>query len=227
MTAPCAYKLGANWTHVGFVFGEWMAKSMHGRGQVILDRGLPGEAISADALNGIYSAFKNFPGIKVVGYYFSQFAMGPEESGVATLLTAHPNVGGIDASYGAGALRAVLAAAKSPSSVAITGSAYNVSNLLCAETKGSQCLNISNAPTLAADGMNLALEVLEGKTVPRQQYTMTPFYYNNNVTVPGNLFVKIQLGVSALPNEPPGLFLPYKPSFMPQLTLQDALGKGV
>ncbi len=224
VTAPCAYKLGANWYRVGVVFAEWMAKTMGFKGEVLMDRGLPGVKISADVIKGMQNVLKKYPKIKIVGWYVGQYALGPEQEGVQNLLTAHPNVTGILASYGAGALKAVLAAKKDPSKIAIIGSAYNISNVMCLQKK-ALCINVSNAPTLAADGMKLAMDVIGGKKVPKQQYTKTPFYVSNPVTVPGNDFRQIKVGVSALPNQPPGLFLPYKPAFMPQLTLQDALGK--
>ena len=94
VTAPCAYQVSTNWYNNGLVAGKWLAKTMGGKGEVFLDRGLAGVSLSNDLLRGYKDGIKSYPGIKIVGYFESQFALGPEQSSVANLLTAHPNVGG-------------------------------------------------------------------------------------------------------------------------------------
>lgn len=224
VTAPCAYQVSTNWYNNGLVAGKWLAKTMGGKGEVFLDRGLAGVSLSNDLLRGYKDGIKSSPGIKIAGYFESQFALGPEQSSVANLLTAHPNVGGIAVSgYGSGAIKALQAAGKTL--VPVAGYSYNVSMVTCAKAKGAKCILATNAPYLAAQGMKIALDVLDGKKVQKKTINTPTFFVNNNVTIPGNLFEKIKLGVNALPNQAPGLFLPFKAPFMPQLTLQDALGK--
>jgi ribose transport system substrate-binding protein len=223
VTAPCAYQVSTNWFNNGLVAGEWLGKTMGGKGEVFLDRGLPGVSLSDDLLRGYKAGLAKYPGIKIDGYFESQFALGPEQSGVANLLTAHPNVGGITVSgYGSAAIKALLAAGKKP--VPVAGYSYNISMVTCAKTPGAKCILATNAPYLAAQGMKIALDVLDGKKVPKKTINTPTFFVNNGVTIPGNLFQKIQLGVNALPNQAPGLFLPFKAPFMPQITLADALG---
>jgi len=224
VTAPCAYQVSTNWYNNGLVAGKWLGKTMGGKGEVFLDRGLAGVSLSNDLLRGYKDGLKAYPKIKTVAYFESQFALGPEQSSVANLLTAHPNVGGIAVSgYGSGAIKALQAAGKKL--VPVAGYSYNVSMVTCAKAKGAKCILATNAPYLAAQGMKIALDVLDGKKVNKKTINTPTFFVNNNVTIPGNLFEKIKLGVNALPNQAPGLFLPFKAPFMPQLTLQDALGK--
>ena len=224
VTAPCAYQVSTNWYNNGLVAGKWLGKTMGGKGEVFLDRGLAGVSLSNDLLKGYKAGLKKYPKIKTVGYFESQFALGPEQSGVANLLSAHPNVGGIAVSgYGSGAVKALQAAGKKP--VPVAGYSYNVSMVTCAKTKGQKCILATNAPYLAAQGMKIALDVLDGKKVKKKTINTPTFFVNNNVKIPGNLFQKIKLGVNALPKQAPGLFLPFKAPFMPQITLQDALGK--
>ncbi len=223
VTAPCAYQVSTNWYNNGLVAGEWLGKTMGGKGEVFLDRGLPGVSLATDLLKGYEAGIKKYPGIKIDGYFESQFALGPEQSGVANLLTAHPNVGGIAVSgYGSAAIKALQAAGKTP--VPVAGYSYNISMVTCAKTAGAKCILATNAPYLAAQGMKIALDLLDGKKVAKKTINTPTFFVNNNVTIPGNLFQKIQLGVNALPQEAPGLFLPYKAPFMQQITLKDALG---
>jgi len=227
VTAPCAYQVSTDWYNNGLVAGQWLGKTMKGKGEVFLDRGLAGVSLSQDLLRGYKDGLKKVaPNIKIAGYFESKFAQGPEQSGVADLLSAHPNVGGIAASgYGTGAIKALKAAGKKP--VPVAGYSYNISMTTCAQTTGAQCILATNAPYLAVQGMKIALDVLDGKAPKQKKSINTPtFFTTNNVTIPGNTFAKIKLGVNALPKQAPGLFLPYKAPFMQQLTLNDALGKG-
>jgi len=224
VTAPCAYQVSTNWFNNGFIAGEWLGKTMGGKGSVFLDRGLPGVSLAADLLNGYKAGLAKYPKITVAGYYESQFALGPEQSGVANLLAAHPNVGGITASgYGVGSIRAVKAAGLKP--VPVAGYSYNVSMVTCATSKGQKCLLATNAPYLATEGMYVALNVLEGKKEPKRTIVTPTFFDNNGISFPGAKFLPIKVGVNAFPKLPPGLFLPYVAPFMPQFTLNDALGK--
>jgi ribose transport system substrate-binding protein len=226
VTAPCAYQVSTDWFNNGLVAGEWIGKTMGGKGSVFLDRGLTGVSLSADLLRGYQAGLKKVaPKITVAGYYESKFAAGPEQSGVADLLSAHPTVGGIFASgYGSGSIKALQAAGKKL--VPIAGYSYNVSMTACATIKGAQCILATNAPYLAVQGMKIALDVLDGKTVKKKTINTPTFFTTNSIIVPGNTFQRIKVGVNAFPKDPPGLFLPFKAPFMPQLTLNDALGKG-
>ena len=79
VTAPCAYQVSTNWYNNGLVAGKWLAKTMGGKGEVFLDRGLAGVSLSNDLLRGYKDGIKTYPKIKIVGYFESQFALGPEQ----------------------------------------------------------------------------------------------------------------------------------------------------
>ena len=40
--------------------------------------------------NGYEAVLKNYPDIEVIGYYNGEYALGPEQAGVASLLAANP-----------------------------------------------------------------------------------------------------------------------------------------
>ena len=51
---------------------------------------------------------KKYPDIEVIGNYNGEYALGPEQAGVASLLAAHPDVDGIlTQGYGTGAMKAL------------------------------------------------------------------------------------------------------------------------
>ena len=107
VTEPCAYAVASDWDRIPAVMAEWMAKQLGGKGNIILDRGLAGAPISAQLQQGYEKVLAKYPDIKVVGYYNGNYALGPEQSGVAALLAANPKIDGImTQGYGSGAIQA-------------------------------------------------------------------------------------------------------------------------
>ena len=108
VTEECAYALESDWDRIPAVLAEWMAKTLGGKGKVFVDRGLAGAPISARLQNGYEEVLKKYPDIEVIGYYNGEYALGPEQAGVASLLAAHPEVDGIlTQGYGTGAMKAL------------------------------------------------------------------------------------------------------------------------
>src|SRR3982751_4580061 len=95
VTSSCAYKVQSDWNAIPRVQAAWLAKQLGGKGNVFMDLGLAGAPISAQIANGYKAVLKKYPGIKVVGTFNGSYALGPEQSGVANLLSAHPDVDGI------------------------------------------------------------------------------------------------------------------------------------
>ncbi|RUW95622.1 ABC transporter permease [Mesorhizobium sp. M8A.F.Ca.ET.023.01.1.1] len=87
---------------------EWMASILGGKGKVFMDRGLAGAPISEQFEKNFGAVLKKYPGIEIVGYFNGNYAAGPEQEGVASLLAAHPEVDGIfSQGYGTGAIKAL------------------------------------------------------------------------------------------------------------------------
>ena len=110
---------------------------------------------------------RSIPDIEVVGYYNGEYALGPEQSGVAALLAANPQVDGIlTQGYGSGAIQALKDAGRPI--VPVVGFSYNVAALTCAETEGAKCILGSNPAYLSSEAIKLAVEILDtGKQARR------------------------------------------------------------
>ncbi|WEK49377.1 MAG: substrate-binding domain-containing protein [Candidatus Kaistia colombiensis] len=107
-TADCAYKVESDWSMLPAVQAEWIAEKIGGKGKVFVDRGLAGAPISEQLQSGFEKVLKNYPGIEIVGYFNGNYALGPEQEGVASLLAAHPQVDAIlTQGYGSGAIKAL------------------------------------------------------------------------------------------------------------------------
>jgi len=231
VTEPCAYTVTYDWNRIPEVMAEWMAKQLNGKGNVFLDRGLAGAPISTQITGAYEKVLAQYPDINIVGQYNGDYAVGQEQSGVAALLAANPQVDGIlTQGYGAGAIQA-LKNAERPM-VPITAFAYNGAAVACAQTAGAQCILGYNSSYLSAEALKLAVEILDTGKKPAQReifvkssvtgefLTTDPF---ESARYPGTKMVKLSLGENAYPDLTPGLSLPVSPDWL-DITAQEAAG---
>jgi ribose transport system substrate-binding protein len=226
VTEPCALTLASNWERIPAVMAEWMAVQLNGKGNVLLDRGLAGAPISKQLQDGYEKVLANYPDIKVVGYYNGEYALGPEQSGVAALLAANPQVDGIlTQGYGSGAIQALKDAGRPM--VPVVGFSYNVAALTCVESK-TKCMLGSNPAYLSSEAIKLAVEILDTGKRPEKRsieiegdfITTTPF---ESKLFPGTKMQTIEVGVNAFPDQAPGLTLPITPDWV-EITAAEAAG---
>ncbi len=226
VSADCAYQVASNWDTMTHDLAVWMVAAMGGKGKVLLDRGLAGAGISETLQSGYEKVLKENPGIEVVGYFNGNYALGPEQTGVASLLAANPHIDGIlTQGYGVGALKALQDAGRPP--VPVTAFSYNVSGVTCLQTPGAKCILGVNPAYLSSEAIKLAVDILDGKKPaskviqfesPRLVTDTLPASYS-----PGAVLQKLELGKNAFPDQPPGLALPITPDWV-EITPKEAAG---
>ncbi len=213
VTAPCAYRVTSNTEAAALLDAQWIAGVIHHKGNLYLDSGLPGAPLSNAGVQFDLSVWKKYPGIHVVGYYQSQYAIGPEQQGVASLLAAHPDVQGVvSQAYCTGAIAAFQAAGHAL--VPMVCAAFNGTLVALGKDKGANGIATVNPPWLSAQAMHIAVSVLEGKMEARHQILPLQCYYTEGplpALPPGGNCQKIKIGVNAFPNDNPGLSLPVSP----------------
>lgn len=226
VTEPCAYSLASDWEMIPAVMAEWLVDQIGGEGKVIVDRGLAGAPISAQLQEGYEAVLNQHPGIEIVGYFNSEYALGPEQAGVAALLAANPEIDGIlTQGYGSGAIQALQDAGRPL--VPVTAFSYNVSALVCAETE-TPCILGSNPAYLSSEAIKLAVEILDTGVRPEQRevvvrgdfVTTHPF---ESELYPEAGMLEIVVGETAFPDQPPGLTLPITPDWV-EITAEEAAG---
>lgn len=226
VTADCAYRLESDWNMLPAVQAEWIAEKIGGKGKVFVDRGLAGAPISEQLQSGFEKVLKNYPGIEIVGYFNGNYALGPEQEGVASLLAAHPQVDAIlTQGYGAGAIKALQDAGRPL--VPVAGGGYNSSSIVCAQTEGAQCILSSNPAYLSAEALKLAVDILDGKEAKEKHiFVYGPFQSTEPTSsklYPNVTMQKIAIGTTAFPDLAPGLSLPVSPDWT-EITPQEAAG---
>lgn len=203
-----------------------MATELGGKGKVLMDRGLAGAPVSERLENGFKSVLSKYPGIEIVGYFNGNYALGPEQAGVANLLAANPQVDGVlSQAYGTGAIAALQEAGRKL--VPITAAAFNGTALTCLKDK-VPCILGPNPPYLSAVALRLAVDVLDGHKPPSTTMLVeTPLLTTDPVDAAytgSTKPEKIEIGRTAFPDDPPGLSLPVSPDWV-QITPAEALGK--
>ena len=134
VTAPCAWKIGTDFGSIEAELATWLVTVLHDKGQIAVDRGLPGTPIADQMLSTELAVYKKFPGIQIVGEFNGDYAGGPEQEGVAAILASHPNLVGATGD-GWGALPAFLAAGKTDATVISWGPAEALTT--CAQSHAS------------------------------------------------------------------------------------------
>jgi ribose transport system substrate-binding protein len=227
VTEPCAYALESDWNRIPAVLAEWMAVQLGGKGKVFVDRGLAGAPISAQLENGYLEVLKKYPDIEVIGNYNGEYALGPEQAGVASLLAAHPEVDGIlTQGYGTGAIKALQDAGRPI--VPVTAFSYNVAATTCAQTEGAKCILGSNPAFLSSEAIKLAVDILDGKPKPADRHILVNGDFLSTDPIKSELYPeavmqKIEIGTNAWPDRPPGLTLPITPDWV-DITAEEAAG---
>jgi len=229
VSEPCAYALESDWNRIPAVLAEWMADQLGGKGKIFVDRGLAGAPISAALEKGYLDVLKKSPGIEVIGNYNGEYALGPEQAGVASLLAAHPQVDGIlTQGYGSGAMKALQDAGRKI--VPVTAFSYNATAVACAQTAGAACILGSNPAFLSSEAIKLAVDILDGKEKPKDRHILVngDFLATNggewkSKLYPDAVIQKIEIGKNAFPDRPPGLTLPISPSWV-EITAEEAAG---
>ena len=230
VSAPCPYKLNTNWDNVNHDIPTWLANVLGGKGKIIVDRGLPGSPISEASNKEIERVMAQFPGIEIVGWYTSNYALGDEQAGVASLLAANPQIDGIlTAGYGTGAIQALKDAGRPL--VPIVAFSYNGTATECATEKepGLKCFIYTHPAYLSAEAIKLAVDVLDGnppasKSVLADYPRLTTDIVSGDFS-PGVDIQKLEIGKNVFPDLPPGLVLPASPSWV-NITAEEAAGTG-
>jgi ribose transport system substrate-binding protein len=226
VTADCAYKLQSNFDTMGANQAAWMAASLGGKGNVLIDRGLAGAPVAERFVKMFEDGLKPSPDIKIVGYYTGEYSLGPEQAGVGNLLAANPQVDGVlTQAYGTGAMKALQDAGRKM--VPIVAAAFNGTAVACLNTPGVTCVLGANPPYLSAEALRLSVDVLDGKKPASKDVLLdNPLLTNAPVDgkyLPGAKFTKLELGKNAFPDLAPGISLPISPDWV-EITAAEAAG---
>lgn len=102
-----------NSNYSGYIWATWMAKALHGHGNVIFTGGPAGNPVGAGQLKAIVKVFKKYPGMHLLtgnkDWPVTNWDPATAQKVTAALLAKYPKIDGIISNYGTDALASVRA----------------------------------------------------------------------------------------------------------------------
>ena len=108
------YFISTDFKQAGVLWGNWVVKALHGKGNVVNLGGPPANSQSLDEYEGMQSGFKSHPGIKFIGqtpYNVTNWDPAQTQKVVTAVLAKYPKIDAITTDFGA-ALASSFAAFK-------------------------------------------------------------------------------------------------------------------
>jgi ribose transport system substrate-binding protein len=91
-TAPCAYQVAYDYVEAGRIPARFIAEKLHGKGNVLVVRGLAGTQVDEDEYKGQMEVFAKYPDIKIVGKVIGNWAENVANKEVSGILPSLPQV---------------------------------------------------------------------------------------------------------------------------------------
>lgn len=184
------------------VFGATMAQDlvdrMGGEGNVVMVNGVAGTSVNSDRITGAMSVFDEYPGITVIAELEGQWDSGTAQTVMADFLATQPQVDGMWIQGGGpGVIQAFIDADYDFPPMA--GEAEN--GFRMALGNGDfEGISVGQTPGMIAVSMQAALELLQGRELPRVISMPLPMVTSE----------EIEEGVHYFPELPVDFFTPIK-----------------
>jgi ribose transport system substrate-binding protein len=171
-SAPCAYKVQDSIADYGFQEGDFVAKTMGGKGNVLMVRGVVGSEPEKVIYENQLKALKKYPGIKIVRTLVGQASNSVTQQVVSNALPSLPKIDGvITGGSSLGAVQAFQSARKPIPVVAFDNSGEALRFWQPKAKKGYKAVSVRTEPGQAAAAFWLAMDLLEGKKPKNIKYT--------------------------------------------------------
>lgn len=193
VTTPAALKVNINQEGVGYELADWLAKTLHGKGNVIMVTGVPGTGVNEARNNGADEVWKKYPDIKVVNRYTGMWDSATAEKNTAAILPSLPKIDGIWCQGGTdGVLKAFVAAKRTPLPPT-AGEAENGFRKFMVGYMGQKVngISIGTPPYLVLVALELARRVLQKNYPPRNIVIPAPKATNATLKIGKTVFPEL------------------------------------
>ncbi|MCE0460936.1 ABC transporter substrate-binding protein [Pseudomonas uvaldensis] len=170
VTERCVYTVDYDWSAMGRVEIDYIAKRLKGKGTLLEIRGIAGDATDQNISDGIHKAASDYPGLKFAKTVYGNWTASVARKEVALAL---PSLPGIDAvatqgGDGYGAAMAFKAAGR-PLPIIVMGNRQDELALWKQErdANGYETVSVSASPSVSQVGFWVAQQILAGKQVPK------------------------------------------------------------
>jgi ribose transport system substrate-binding protein len=218
VSSKLPFKVTGDFIEMGAAHAQFIADTLGGKGNVILNRGVAGFEADTDMYKGAVDVLKKYPDIHIVAEVYGKWDDGVSQAELTKALTAHPDVQGVINQAGEyGALQALINL-KHPM-IAMTGEGANGWRLAMLQYKdqGLKGLSLGEPPMSGALALKVALDVLKGNP-PKEK--------DQSVPLPHVTTDNLKPGENVFPGVPPSVFADIEiPGSGIVLTIDDAQGK--
>lgn len=198
VTEPCAYNVHMDQTEAGTAMGEWLARKLDGKGNVVMITGVPGTSVDKLRTEGAKAVFAKYPGIKIIGEAPGMWSQAVARTELSKLVAVHgwDKIDGLwmqVGCYTADSMQ-IEAGHKSDQLLPCAGEGSNGGRIqmLPATTQvdgasgtyapmNAPRFSYASPPYSGALALKLAVEALDGKDVPK--LTVLPLPKITNETV--------------------------------------------
>ncbi len=192
VTSPYAYTVSLNHAAWGRVGAQWLVNAMHRHGNVVMIDGIDGTTANTLRHNAALAVFKHYPKIHVLTSVAGNWDEATEQNDMTNLLASYSDINGVWADGGGwGVIRAYLQAHRKL--VPIAGEDTNGYRILMHKyAKAAPMLSVGNPPAIGAVALDVALNVLEGKHVPKHTLVSPPTVMNTR-NMKGTYFPRLPI----------------------------------
>ena len=89
ITEPCAYNVTIDQEEAGRVTGEWLAKKLNGKGNIVVITGVPGTSVDTARTKAAKEVFAKYPDIKIVGEAVGMWSQAVARTELSKILATH------------------------------------------------------------------------------------------------------------------------------------------
>lgn len=198
VTSPDAILVNEDQVEFGRVMAEDLVERMGGAGNVVMVNGVPGTSVDTDRNTGAKEVFAEYPDITVIAELEGRWDSGTAQTVMADFLATQPQVDGVWVQGGGpGVIQAFKDAGVELPPMA--GEAENGFRMAMAEGE-FEGISVGQTPGMVAVSMQAALELLQGRELPRNIAMPLPLVTSDD----------IEEGVHYFPDLPADFFTPIK-----------------
>ncbi len=198
ITEPCAYNVHIDQLEAGRIPAEWLVKALHGKGNIVVITGVPGTSVDTERTAAAKKVFAKYPGIHIVAEGVGMWSQPVARTVLTKILTTHPwsSIDGLWMQVGCYTAASMEKEAGIPNDklkpCAGEGSnGHRIQMLPVGDPAvagahgtyaplGGPSISYASPPYSGALALKLAVEILEGRKVPK--FTKLPLPIVTNAT---------------------------------------------
>ncbi|WP_429584538.1 sugar ABC transporter substrate-binding protein [Paraburkholderia youngii] len=241
VTEPCAYVVGQSDQEAGTVTAEWLAKTLNGKGNIVLITGVPGTSVDRERTDSAKAVFAKYPNIKIVAEGVGMWSQATARTELSKTLATNSwdKIDGLWMQAGCFTAASMQIEAGIPDDkikpcAGESSNGHRVQMLPPGTVKGAgayrsvgyRSISYGAPPFAGAMALKLAVEKLDGKDFPHRVTLKLPV-----VTTADSKFCKtgrieeLKAGCTAFPPDkvPPGWFADIYSEDLPEVGFNAAL----